>query len=155
MGDFFHGWRRKVGVLTLLLACVLMGGWIRSLTSFEGVAIPRGSGMVSVFGSLLGNLVWGRFDDASMNRIYWESSPLPKSAVQPLAFDQAYQVKWQFCGFGHAIRSVSTTIEAKYWFISYWSIVVPLTLLSAFLLLSNPPKATPKKTVEPIPEKVV
>ena len=31
MFTFFHGWRRKAGVLTLLLACVVMGGWVRSL----------------------------------------------------------------------------------------------------------------------------
>jgi len=27
---FFHRWRRSVGVCTLVLACVLMAGWIRS-----------------------------------------------------------------------------------------------------------------------------
>ena len=31
MGNFFRGWRRKLGVVTLLLACVAMGGWVRSL----------------------------------------------------------------------------------------------------------------------------
>ncbi len=27
MREFFNGWRRKVGVATLLMACVLMGFW--------------------------------------------------------------------------------------------------------------------------------
>ena len=31
MGEFFSGWRRKIGVVTLVTACVLMAGWIRSL----------------------------------------------------------------------------------------------------------------------------
>jgi|GEM_PF-1247878 hypothetical protein len=31
MGEFFHGWRRKVGVLTLLVACVVTGIWISAL----------------------------------------------------------------------------------------------------------------------------
>ena len=30
MGDFFHGWRRKVGLLTLVMACVFTAGWIRA-----------------------------------------------------------------------------------------------------------------------------
>ena len=30
MREFFQGWRRKVGVATLLLACLLMFVWLRS-----------------------------------------------------------------------------------------------------------------------------
>jgi len=30
MREFFHGWRRKIGVVTLVMACVLMVGWVRS-----------------------------------------------------------------------------------------------------------------------------
>ena len=38
--------------------------------------------------------------------------------------------------------------------IPYWSLVIPLTLLSAYLLLSKSRNSTPKKLVETIPEKV-
>jgi len=30
MRGVFHGWRRKTGVVTLVLACLCMGGWMRS-----------------------------------------------------------------------------------------------------------------------------
>jgi len=30
MGEFFKGWRRKTGVVTLVMACVFTGGWVRS-----------------------------------------------------------------------------------------------------------------------------
>ena len=30
MREFFQGWRRKVGVVTLVMACVLTAGWVRS-----------------------------------------------------------------------------------------------------------------------------
>lgn len=30
MREFFQGWKRKIGVVTLLMACVLLAGWIRS-----------------------------------------------------------------------------------------------------------------------------
>ena len=29
MGDYFHGWRRKVGVVTLFTACLFMAAWVR------------------------------------------------------------------------------------------------------------------------------
>src|SRR5580698_5128736 len=32
MREFFRGWKRKVGVVTLLMACVLTVGWMRSWT---------------------------------------------------------------------------------------------------------------------------
>ena len=35
--------------------------------------------------------------------------------------------------------------------VPYWSIVVPLTFLSAFLLLTKPRKSSPMKITEPIP----
>jgi len=31
MKEFFQGWRRKIGVVTLVMALVFMAGWVRSL----------------------------------------------------------------------------------------------------------------------------
>ena len=44
----------------------------------------------------------------------------------------------EFCGF--AVGSVTPTDEKPFalWAIPYWALVIPLTLLSAFLLLINP-----------------
>ena len=30
MREFFKGWRRKVGLAALVMACVVMGAWMRS-----------------------------------------------------------------------------------------------------------------------------
>lgn len=38
MKDFFRGWRRKVGVCTLAMACVFAAGWVRSLVVCDQVA---------------------------------------------------------------------------------------------------------------------
>ena len=35
MMEFFRGWRRKVGVVTLAMACVFMVGWVRSLPDWN------------------------------------------------------------------------------------------------------------------------
>jgi len=42
MGNFFHGWRRKTGVVTLIMACMFMGGWIRSLSETDVFTLPIG-----------------------------------------------------------------------------------------------------------------
>jgi len=42
MLTFFHGWRRKMGVATLLVACVLAIGWLRSIKEFDGIYAGAG-----------------------------------------------------------------------------------------------------------------
>ena len=45
MRDFFKGWRRKVGCITLVMACLLISGWLRSLQSLEFVEFPSGQNL--------------------------------------------------------------------------------------------------------------
>ena len=35
MGDYFKPMRRKLGVVTLMMACVSVSGWVRSLTELD------------------------------------------------------------------------------------------------------------------------
>ena len=42
MREFFHGWRRKVGCVTSLMALAFTAGWVRSCTSTDFVIIPTG-----------------------------------------------------------------------------------------------------------------
>ena len=39
MREFFRGWRRKIGVVTLATACLLAFGWVRSLVIVDQVAV--------------------------------------------------------------------------------------------------------------------
>ena len=39
MGDYFKPWRRKIGVVTLMLACVFMGGWMRSIFFLDFISV--------------------------------------------------------------------------------------------------------------------
>ena len=43
MSDYFRGWRRKVGVMTLVMACLFMVGWFRSQTRFEYIDFSFGN----------------------------------------------------------------------------------------------------------------
>src|SRR4051794_20138993 len=38
--DYFKPWRRKIGVLTLVITCVFMTGWMRSFATWDGIQIP-------------------------------------------------------------------------------------------------------------------
>ena len=37
MREFFKGWRRKMGCVTLLMVCALMGAWARSYSVFDSM----------------------------------------------------------------------------------------------------------------------
>ena len=91
MGEFFNGWRRKVGVVTLIIACLFTAFWLATLeTEFPILDFDLGTDE--------GNL--------TIRVQLWFDPPM---------------IDIDYC-----------------WKIPYWSIVLPLTLLSALLLLSRP-----------------
>ena len=50
---------------------------------------------------------------------------------------------------------LSVTVEpVPFLVVPYWSLTIPLTFISLWLLLSKPRRSTPKKLDEPVPEKV-
>ena len=161
MGEFYKGWRRKIGLMTLLMALVGMAGWVRSGLSVDFVWYPtatfgysveslhglvrltRGtpvaSGMPVKFGSeSLSSPPHLKFDD--------NGEPLPFDPWEKL--DIEWQSNWFAFSFGTAMIKGSIA-KIEMCLIPYWSIVVPLTSLSAFLLLAKPRKSTQKKTVQP------
>lgn len=98
MGDFFKPWRRKIGVLTLVIACVLAMRW----------AASYGHGEQFIF------IISG-----------FESK---NGYVHLVRYDRTQSVQ--------AGKSVYLDTGALN--LPYLSIVIPLTLLSAYLLLSKP-----------------
>ena len=53
MREFFRGWRRKAGCISLVMALALMGVWIRSLSVMDLAIIAFGQRAVSI-GSFYG-----------------------------------------------------------------------------------------------------
>jgi hypothetical protein len=173
MGEFFWGWRRKVGLMTLLMACVFAAGWVRSFYVRDTIIIYGRFPVLSV-SSKDGQLSWEKqlpfvlkgpfnpvqdLNDGAQN--YWE----------PWDIHWRWRREWYGFLFGSGVLSLSLDKfppnerrwmseppqkrRVEVWMIPYWSIVIPLTLLSAFLLLSTPHQSTPKKTAEVNHEKVV
>ena len=160
MGAFFFGWRRKTGMLTLLMALVFMGGWIRGFAFCDIATYSYIQGWQRLNASCYG-LVWSRFknDDINVkygNELQVEHHPLKNASGIPSANgphpvdfhfsseDDETIWHWQAFGFhfGEAV-GIKDQLRMSLWAIPYWSIVVPLTLLSAFLLLTKPQTTKP------------
>jgi hypothetical protein len=102
MREFFEGWKRRVGVVTLVLACVLMAP----------VVSPTKSRWFQRYGD--------NFSD-----------------VVEITEGSLMKVRLSLGDNGIASRHVL-------WKVPFWLCALPLSLLSAYLLLSKP-----KPTVKP------
>lgn len=106
MHTFFHGWQRKTGVFTLLVACVFATGWARSLITDDYVVAFRRS-----FISTKGRFYLGHQFSLDHRSLAWEAGPglfppmntveietvgAPYSIVAaPLTLTSAYLILWK------------------------------------------------------------
>ncbi len=148
MVEFFSGWRRKAGVVTLLMACIFMAGWLRSNVLQDNFAFYSGIHSDDALLSADNSLGWYRHSSpdsiVSPFMPYWRTWPFTE--IDNVFHDPALSRSWRFCGFASAEFERQ---GIKVWIIPYWSIVIPLTLLAAYLLLSKPNKSTSKKITKP------
>ncbi len=134
MLDFFKGWRRKVGALTLVMACVFAAGWLRSLHSREFIfiefEIPIG-GRINVYTSA------NQLDILLQRSTGWyldfgEADPVVTlKALDGVWFFDVQKIEEEIVD---GVLQVSPGYEVRIYF---YAIVIPLTLLSAYLLLTK------------------
>ena len=142
MGEFFKGRRRAIGVVTLVMASVLMMGWVRSLYVEDSLGFPN-SGNGSVW--LLS--VKGRvgFTIASAGGYWWYTSSLTQHhfdsegyVVTPSGVRLGGKIKW-----GDASGEIDPNPRNPVQrdgvpaLIPLWPFVVMLVLVSAHLLFST------------------
>ena len=153
MREFFGDWKRKLGVVTLVMACVLTAGWVRSAGTIDLILLDTQMhhfNLVSGCGHF--QFVAGRLASQTVSRI--ESVEIPTQISMEMEFDQNVIRSALPTGVKHlrydatemAIYSISGDVSTPIMTVPYWSIVLPLTLLSAWLLLSKP---RPVKRVTP------
>ena len=158
MKDFFRGWRRKVGVVTLVIACLFAAGWVRSLRNADTINIPP----YYECGSVNGGLFWETQFSTIPNI---RNVPHGLSCYSVSSFlcveDAPDNVpRWRFLGFGAGEYGIILsqrriryedleTFRMRYWRFPYWFVIAPLTAISAFLLLTIPRKSIQKKLPEP------
>jgi len=163
MGEFFRGWKRKLGVTTLMMALALMVGWSRSLNFYNKIRLPVGT-HAEVFVVSTNHFVGVGFEFAEgspPSLDFYEckvEDTLPLNSkdedevCNPLSY--ARNLEWisQWHGFG--MGGNFDELQSYWlmeWVITYWSITVPLTFISCWLLLSKPRKLTQMKIIEHIP----
>ena len=155
MGDFFHGWRSKLGLVTLFMALLFAAGWVRSLFSLEALNLHAGRissvQIISECQSLSFVTIAASHPDPRLTSIqYFHDDPDSHGPRVHLG-------GMRFGGPPASLFNLQFDMNSQTWTVwlftlSYWSIVIPLTLLSAWLLLSKPRKANLKPITEPVPE---
>lgn len=144
MPTYFTPLRRKIGVVTLVMALVFTVGWIRSLGGEEHFCCHFGKGTYWNFMSDNGSIRWTMADASSESKLVpfhagWFRKPYDQvttviAGIEEMINPNPWEREW--CGFG--VYETSSPLLVKAWKFPYWSIVIPLTLLSAWLLLSKP-----------------
>lgn len=148
MWAYFRPWRRKIGIVTLVVACVFAAGWVRSQNTVDGVGI-RLYGEMHDLCSAAGGVYWiyGAGIDDGQVRIYSHDIKLdPESVLCHLS--SRWITTKELCGFVVFFEYWEERDELTAIKVPYWSIVIPLALLSAYLLLSKPEISKPKPTLE-------
>lgn len=139
MREFFRPFRRKLGIVALVVACALMVAWIRSVRIFDEFSIKVAGKRLTI--------------DSFHHKVY----------VQEGSFGHSLWSSWT-CEDDEIAQAFENQLEAmatvppkthvwrggprykKGWSMNYWSIILPVAVLSAFLLLGKP-RRQPKQPV--------
>jgi hypothetical protein len=144
MRDFFHGWRRKAGIVSLLPALLLMGGWIRSDYIADFIIWAAFKNRTETLFSAENKLTWQTHHHSSEITDYprWTTSVLDQSIASDGEDPDNQYTTWRFRFLGFEAGELDFPIAPgeKFSFCSipYWFMVIPLTLLSASLVLWTP-----------------
>lgn len=119
MWKFLRPWRRKIGLLTLVVACMFTIFWIRSfiVTDVIMIALPTFPPYPFVVSSS------GRVGVWAMDGWDFEWNPI-------LRYSDCFPITWaaaSYIGFHFKVPTIP-----------HWWIFIPLILISAELLLSEP-----------------
>ena len=142
MSDFFKGWRRKFGVVTLGLACLFAVGWVRSRIEFDEYNHYSDSGMVKLFATE-GRLGSFRYIAETKNDFRYALSVASNDILVGVYIGKTpsqIAQRWEIIGFHFQTGQVGNKIRYVVYTIPYWSFTIPTTLLAAWLLLSRPRK---------------
>lgn len=153
MSEFFYGWRRKAGCVLLVMACVVCMGWARSIEHLDAVSITVHRveyRVASIYGKLSFIRNTPLHDDHTeeLQSVRWISETLSEGAwffpneagVMTLldnwdinfGYDLLWRWDWGGLSFGSGVNQKD---QAEVYDFPYFMFAVPLTILSAYLIL--------------------
>ncbi len=151
MREVFRGWRRKLGCVTLLISLALTGLWIRSRSTLDEYHLWKQQQTSMIVASEKTCLVLGRLWNVSPTVIRGPYIAMDRERIISggrivHAADLEIESRWGSGGLGLVKRYQQPPLSVKnirldLLIIPYWCVVWPLTLLSAWLLLSKPRQA--------------
>jgi hypothetical protein len=133
MREFFHGWRRKLGVVILVIACALMGMWMRSRVTFDQVQFSLGARQHEII-SDNEQIIWSSWKVSELDA--WKASFHLGLSAQLARQIQAMQ----------RYKMMQTLLERPPYeppstrSVSYWPVATIFVGLSAYLILWKPRK---------------
>lgn len=157
MSELIHGWRWRIGLATLAMACMSMGLWIRGFVLQDLVLIGKGQRVVTTGSALVmlsfsaqDGFVWARQES---HGISWLAGWQVRSTEGERYFDpllpgghslspHSMHYHWRLLGIDIGRYHEQDYGAFSFWRISYSTIVIPLTLTSMWLLLYKPQKST-------------
>ena len=167
MGDFFRGWRRKAGLATLAMALVLTVGWMRSVVVVDEIFVhppvslehtgPRTYHTVRSQGGVVGWEQWTTDSglvliSETYNTSFSSREVTASDSIDiPKGFIVVFNWRLKCCGIDLGSAFVDNKFGAFsnrhsiHCIVPYWLFVLPLTLLSAWLLLIKPRPAKSAK----------
>lgn len=129
--------------MTVVMACVFAAGWIRSMHVWD--IFGDDESVMPIFFHSSDNTLF-----LSRHPLDWEFAlRLPAWTTNPFCevseLIETGSEEWHFrvLGVGYATKP-----DVQFLMLPYWLIVCPLTLLSAYLLLSKPRQTSTKQTTE-------
>lgn len=133
MREFFQGWCRKMGLVTLMMACVLMVAWARSFAVRDQIVPIPLFGFGQMLRSEAGHLEW----------VTWKAN-YPTSYI-PAGW-RSQELRDMKLGKVRLFRRVKATLvgvslagpKIEGFAVPHWLIAGPLAVLSAGLILWKP-----------------
>lgn len=145
MSSFFLGWRRKVGCIALVVALPFLVGLLRSRSLHDRVTFYTGAKSGESLGSAHYCLIWTSWSASQgfgphASFVEWERYPLTQDDPRPDEDEGGIDYRFRCLLFGAGKKSAGGMGNGTFTqgYLSYWCILVPLSLLSAGMILSKP-----------------
>ena len=161
MGEFFKPWRRRIGMMTLVMALVFMVGWVRSPLVTDMIGYSTRVNSADTWFSADMRFGWFGLRIDPKKRLatnpshdfkgsaFPSWSTLPTSQSRKMYSFLRSNRRWLGFDVGKEVTGFAFD-WVFYLAVPYWSVVIPLTLISVWLLLSKPRPSTPNKFPETI-----
>ena len=162
MMGYFKPLRRRIGLITLVIACAFTAGWVRSFHICDCIAFSNDDrsyhqlfSSANWFGWIMVPCTRGTLPNTYRTSVHgWRSSSVD-NRTRAEGFIELAHTHLEFEGVFS--RVCYSNVANLHLMVTYPSIVIPLAILSAYLLLSKPHQrpTQPASSSQALPQSTV